>query len=452
MRKGRGTNRDLSRNLLPGPLCREVSRFESPPWKGFPMPSVKHSASARPINTPTRPRSWSPDSWLVTPSAAWLTDISDRQAAYLLRSRQNMLATRTRKAGATRAIVRKRMVQGPNHARVIERHLDATTRDLLPCWQPGAPIAHEPIPDSAWRDSEGRPLISTGGSKYFVETIVPAYLALHEEARQRYKVSAETFARVVRVELAYGDYSNGRNVIVRPDTVASILGIKTRTVQRCRAFARYGQLLVDLFNGRMLTLKERRQAHAAGSRQRGLANVSAYAIPHDLAQQLAQPGQPERFARHRRGDFKHQQAAISCGACHPSQEAHLSLSNIVYPSPSHAPRRQQDGAPRRHQRTRRPKFSARTVRLAQQIIDNTLFLRRSSIARILPTLSRYANSPHPWTAAQLQHALYLVNRRCGYSSPLKAKTEPWRLLAWYLGQIDPIADHPHYKPHHETGF
>ncbi len=35
-----------------------------------------------------------------------------------------------------------------------------------------------------------------------------------------------------------------------------------------------------------------------------------------------------------------------------------------------------------------------------------------------------------------------VNRRLGYAAPVKAKTVPWALLAWYLGQIDPFADHP----------
>lgn len=35
-----------------------------------------------------------------------------------------------------------------------------------------------------------------------------------------------------------------------------------------------------------------------------------------------------------------------------------------------------------------------------------------------------------------------INVRLGYAAPVKAKTAPWALLAWYLGQLDPFADHP----------
>ena len=38
--------------------------------------------------------------------------------------------------------------------------------------------------------------------------------------------------------------------------------------------------------------------------------------------------------------------------------------------------------------------------------------------------------------------LVAVNRRHGYTAPTKPKQAPWGLLAWYLRQIDPIADNP----------
>ena len=47
-----------------------------------------------------------------------------------------------------------------------------------------------------------------------------------------------------------------------------------------------------------------------------------------------------------------------------------------------------------------------------------------------------------WTTTLLLAAMELVNRRLGYAAPVQAKTAPWGLLAWYLSQIDPCADHP----------
>ena len=45
---------------------------------------------------------------------------------------------------------------------------------------------------------------------------------------------------------------------------------------------------------------------------------------------------------------------------------------------------------------------------------------------------------------RLVRAMDAVNVRCGYTAPVRAKTAPWALLAWYLGQIDPVADHPDF--------
>ncbi len=35
-----------------------------------------------------------------------------------------------------------------------------------------------------------------------------------------------------------------------------------------------------------------------------------------------------------------------------------------------------------------------------------------------------------------------VNVRLGYTAPVRPKTTPWGLLAWYLSQIDEVADAP----------
>lgn len=45
---------------------------------------------------------------------------------------------------------------------------------------------------------------------------------------------------------------------------------------------------------------------------------------------------------------------------------------------------------------------------------------------------------------QLIRAMDQVNIRLGYSSPVQPKRSPWALLAWYLRQIDEVADAPGY--------
>ena len=53
---------------------------------------------------------------------------------------------------------------------------------------------------------------------------------------------------------------------------------------------------------------------------------------------------------------------------------------------------------------------------------------------------------HPTLASeQLIRAMDNINIRLGYTAPIRPKTAPWGLLAWYLHQIDPIADHPNYE-------
>jgi hypothetical protein len=76
--------------------------------------------------------------------------------------------------------------------------------------------------------------------------------------------------------------------------------------------------------------------------------------------------------------------------------------------------------------------------LTQQVI----FLHRCPPGRITGQLQRFATAPVHWTPERLTRALDTVNGRLGYTAPVKPKTAPWALLAWYLRQIDEVADHP----------
>ena len=78
-----------------------------------------------------------------------------------------------------------------------------------------------------------------------------------------------------------------------------------------------------------------------------------------------------------------------------------------------------------------------------QLTQQVIFLHRCPVGRIVGQLQRFTTPGLPrWTSERLTRAMDAVNRRHGYTAPTKPKDAPWGLLAWYLRQIDPIADNP----------
>ena len=85
------------------------------------------------------------------------------------------------------------------------------------------------------------------------------------------ELSAETLLIWARVESGHAqDQRTGRRCIVRPDTVASVMGVHKKTVSRCRRVARKLGIQVVIEAGRMLTFEECTRARRAGSCQRGV--------------------------------------------------------------------------------------------------------------------------------------------------------------------------------------
>src|SRR5699024_2316358 len=111
----------------------------------------------------------------------------------------------------------------------------------------------------------------------------------------RHHVARDTFRTWARHESLHANITSGRQLIVRPDTIALTMECATRTVQRCRAAARELGLLVDVQAGRMLTLAESMQARYQGSPQRGFANESALTVPAWLG---IKPWQHNQFGDH----------------------------------------------------------------------------------------------------------------------------------------------------------
>lgn len=103
---------------------------------------------------------------------------------------------------------------------------------------------------------------------------------MHPETLSSYGVAASTLQRCALAKSGYA-WSNGRRCVVRPDVLASIMGVSERQAQRCNALARALGLEVVVMQGRMLTQEERWRAYDAGSRQRGLATETALTIPPD---------------------------------------------------------------------------------------------------------------------------------------------------------------------------
>ena len=284
-------------------------------------------------------------------------------------------------------------------------------RGVLPRWGINSPIRCHPVDSGAYTGTVGWTT-----RQHYLAVVVPAAVRAHADVLARYHVAPDTLLRWARVKSLYAQEPRcGRTVIVRPDTLAGLLQCSERTVQRCNAAARAIGLELVVVPGRMLSEIETYAARRQGSPQRGLSTVTAFVVPARL-RQLVVDVTPTRGG--------------------PSSIPVKKLPTVKPRSarPEGAPLR---SAPR--QRRRGPAWH-----LAAGLTDQAIFLRRCPPGRIAGQLGRFTRAPHRWTPTQILRAMDAVNVRLGYTAPVKAKTTPWGLLAWYLGQIDEVADAPGY--------
>jgi hypothetical protein len=109
-----------------------------------------------------------------------------------------------------------------------------------------------------------------------------------------YQAAPDTLLRWARVKSLYAqEPRNGRQVIVRPDTLAGLLQCGERTVQRCNAAAREIGLELVVTPGRMLSELETYAARRRGSPQRGLSTVTAFVVPTQLRSLMVMTPLPE---------------------------------------------------------------------------------------------------------------------------------------------------------------
>lgn len=240
-----------------------------------------------------------------------------------------------------------------------------------------------------------------------------------QDVLKAHHVDADTFKRWVRHESLYADQRTGRRVVVRAVTVATLMEVDKRTVQRCRAAGRALGLYVTLFPGRMLSQREQVRARYNGSPQRGLAAESAFVVPREIAGR----------------------GVVSClhrGAA-PGKNSNYRESLVTV-----NPEGEKEATSSRLTNKRRRRASA-GYRLAKAVVEALPFTRETDPSRLAGLLWRFATATPAWTAQDVVQHVNAVNERRGWSSvisPLELKRPAYALLSSYLRDADPNADHP----------
>lgn len=258
------------------------------------------------------------------------------------------------------------------------------------------------------------------GRQHWLTFIVPVAIALHRDLFRVQELSPVTFALWARVESGYAqDQRTGRRCIVRPDTVASVMGCQVNTVRKCRRIARRIGLQVVIVLGRMLSAAECWAARRRGSRQRGLSTETALTIPSPVALRRVSDtptrGQPAHPETH-----------------HPS------------PPLGGARADQTEAAPPPHRHRGSPGRSA-ARRLAAGLVHTVPWLRSERPGRLVPALSRFATARPAWTAHDVIDAVQTIRDRRGLVTTLtdiQIRTRPAVVLAAFLRQLDHHDDHP----------
>jgi len=301
----------------------------------------------------------------------------------------------------------------------LVRRLAAHDRGVLPRWHAG-----EQRDGVHYRAAAGAyaGLLAWSGREHFLAFVVPVAVACGRGELRAAQVSAGTFVLWARVESLYcQDQRTGRRCVVRPDTVAAVSGLHERTVQRCRAAAGVLGLRVAVFAGRMLSVTECVQARRRGCRQRGLSAEAAFTIPSPIRSAVV-AATPTRGTPPQAPNSP--TSASTLAGCAETAEA---------ASPPQ---------PRKHGR-RRPR-DRRPLILALGLAQLVPWLRTEQPGRLAPALTRFATSNPGWTAQDVVQVIDAANARLRYTSltDTHIKTRPAAVLAWYLRDLDPVADHP----------
>lgn len=303
----------------------------------------------------------------------------------------------------------------PEHAGVV-RQLAAHARQVLPRWHQddrGVDNAHRGVhveaPPGAYAG-----IRAWRGRKHWLTVVVPVAIAVHHDVLRAEQVSPATFRLWASVESNYAqDQRTGRRCVVRPSTVASVMGMHVDVAKTCRRIARKLGLQVVVLLGRMLTLEESTGARRRGSRQRGLSTETALTIP-DVLRSAVDSATPTR------------------GRARPPK----TLGRFPFPRGLTADKKEAPSAPHRR------KGAARD--LARALTREVAWLARERPRRITPAVTRFAHADPPWTATDLRLGLEDLVLRRGHGSIRtdRIRTRPAVLLAALLRDLDEVTNHP----------
>ncbi|MGD7708113.1 hypothetical protein [Microlunatus sp. Y2014] len=310
--------------------------------------------------------------------------------------------------------------------------------------------------------------------EHWARTVVSIAFHVHRDVMAKERICPATLRRWAEAKSLYAQGGDPGRVIIRPKTLAGLMCCSVETVKRYNRAARAAGLEYVVEQGRMLTYREVKQARASGSPQRGLATVVALCTPRAVVDRAVEAVH-KAVTRNTpsRGHVSPQKNSSIPAVYDANATAdRTSLRSAGHQSENGPPRHGDPGTrtappqsdrttPRRPQQTsQRPECGPSTPQPAQrrprkprhdpgigiavELVDLVPWLHRCPRGRIAPMLNRFARAdvPTPWTAARIMRAMDAVNTRLGYNSPSTSKAKPWGLLAWYLNQIDPIADHP----------
>lgn len=256
---------------------------------------------------------------------------------------------------------------------------------------------------------------------HWLQIVVPAVLAANEPLRKKMRVSAELVHQWARVKSGYAEARTGRRCIVRPMTLASVLGVTERHVERLNAFARKVGLEKVVLEGRMLNVDEVVHCRQRGSRQRGLATEVALAAPSNLFPQ-----------------------EMNCDPSWvtPSSGTDASLNTNCKTSSLHGltAKKKEPAPPARRQK--RPRSRHPAMKLARELSTKLAWLSGEQPGRLAPALTRFAAAG--WTADDVIIALADADKRRQIASPTAAtiRTRPAIVLASILRQLDTDTDQP----------
>lgn len=259
--------------------------------------------------------------------------------------------------------------------------------------------------------------------EHFLDLVIEQAIRLRPDVLARRKVSPDMFRRVYLVKSGYAQQRSGRRCIVRPVTVASVVGTHERTVERCAQAARDLGIEVVIREGRMLNEDERGRCRANGSRQRGLSTEVALTVPRWLQPAVERAAvivdtaaPPKRLGKPR----KITTVGTSVTAFGRSRGTALRAGTQKRPSPDRC----------------------RVLSAASELARRLPWLATEGRKRLAPTITRFISAPEPWTAAQLVTAITRISADRGPIHEGMIRTRPVALLAALLRRLDPIQDHP----------